>query len=402
MLQLATGISILLKFCFKGFFKRSTLKKEQYRCYFGNKCPLMPENRNRCKACRFSRCLQVGMSIEGVKMGRIPKAEKEKALMDEYENRQKELFLHNNINTCNPQEKFFRNTNVNNFMLKNENNYAYNNYANNLVFSNNNQHQYSNFNYYQPKQQNFYTSSSSSSSSSSSLSSSSNEKNFPKFHSNYNLLPNITTTSNNNSNMMMVIEVNEAHKEHMIPYSTNYYQYHNLPTQGSTISFNNNINSLNFEPQSRIQIENPSLNNNIIKENANKLIISNNNFDEENRLSSMASFIEIDQNNLVDQMHTIYLSHNEKVFHLVQQAQSMGRNSNNMDNVTLQTVWVGLVESIPQVVKSMIVFAKEIPGIKDLKNTGDFAIMINNRLFDYFIVSLFSIYWSSNFLFFFV
>jgi hypothetical protein len=52
---------------------------------------------------------------------------------------------------------------------------------------------------------------------------------------------------------------------------------------------------------------------------------------------------------------------------------------------------MGLVESIPQVVKSMIVFVKEIPGIKELKNTGDFAIMINNRLFDYFIVSISSI-----------
>jgi hypothetical protein len=56
---------------------------------------------------------------------------------------------------------------------------------------------------------------------------------------------------------------------------------------------------------------------------------------------------------------------------------------------------MGLVESIPQVVKSMIVFAKEIPGIKELKNTGDFAIMINNRLFDYFIVSFSSIHHNS-------
>ena len=38
------------------------------------------ETRNRCKACRFQRCLEQGMAMESVKMGRIPKKVKEKAL----------------------------------------------------------------------------------------------------------------------------------------------------------------------------------------------------------------------------------------------------------------------------------------------------------------------------------
>ena len=42
-----------------------TLRKQKYRCFFGSNCPLMPENRNRCKACRFRRCLEAGMSIDG-------------------------------------------------------------------------------------------------------------------------------------------------------------------------------------------------------------------------------------------------------------------------------------------------------------------------------------------------
>nr|ASL70536.1 nuclear receptor [Brachionus calyciflorus] len=77
----ATGVHYGIATCegCKGFFKRSTLKKEKYRCFFGNNCPLTPDNRNRCKACRYRRCCEVGMSIQGVKMGRIPKAEKEKA-----------------------------------------------------------------------------------------------------------------------------------------------------------------------------------------------------------------------------------------------------------------------------------------------------------------------------------
>nr|ASL70580.1 nuclear receptor [Brachionus plicatilis] len=78
----ATGIHYGIASCegCKGFFKRSTLRKEKYRCYFGNSCPMAPDSRNRCKACRYRRCCEVGMSIQGAKMGRIPKAEKEKAL----------------------------------------------------------------------------------------------------------------------------------------------------------------------------------------------------------------------------------------------------------------------------------------------------------------------------------
>ncbi|CAF1006532.1 unnamed protein product [Rotaria magnacalcarata] len=66
----------------KGFFKRSILRKEKYRCYFGDKCIVNSDNRNRCKSCRFQKCLKEGMSVEGVRMGRIPKLIKEKALAE--------------------------------------------------------------------------------------------------------------------------------------------------------------------------------------------------------------------------------------------------------------------------------------------------------------------------------
>ena len=49
----------------KGFFKRSILKKEKYSCFFNNKCEITPQHRNRCKACRFDKCLAEGMSMQG-------------------------------------------------------------------------------------------------------------------------------------------------------------------------------------------------------------------------------------------------------------------------------------------------------------------------------------------------
>lgn len=51
-------------------------------CFFGGRCVVNIETRNRCKACRFRRCIEEGMSMESVKMGRIPKKIKEQALRE--------------------------------------------------------------------------------------------------------------------------------------------------------------------------------------------------------------------------------------------------------------------------------------------------------------------------------
>ena len=52
-------------FCFQGFYKRSTTRAEKYKCFFGGSCKLNPQNRNRCKACRYQICLDMGMSMDG-------------------------------------------------------------------------------------------------------------------------------------------------------------------------------------------------------------------------------------------------------------------------------------------------------------------------------------------------
>ncbi|XP_046543922.1 nuclear hormone receptor family member nhr-8-like [Haliotis rubra] len=78
----ATGVHYGLATCegCKGFFKRSIPKGDKYKCFFGGQCIITPQNRNRCKSCRYRKCLELGMSFEAVKMGRIPKMEKQRAL----------------------------------------------------------------------------------------------------------------------------------------------------------------------------------------------------------------------------------------------------------------------------------------------------------------------------------
>lgn len=50
----------------KGFFKRTVQNKRVYTCVSGTgRCPMTKEQRNRCQYCRFQKCLQQGMVLEG-------------------------------------------------------------------------------------------------------------------------------------------------------------------------------------------------------------------------------------------------------------------------------------------------------------------------------------------------
>ncbi|OQV20670.1 hypothetical protein BV898_05254 [Hypsibius exemplaris] len=54
----------------KAFYKRGLVKSLSYKCYFGKKCFDNLKTSYRCKACRFQKCLQVGMNLRAPKRGR--------------------------------------------------------------------------------------------------------------------------------------------------------------------------------------------------------------------------------------------------------------------------------------------------------------------------------------------
>ena len=64
----ATGIHYGVSTCegCKGFYKRSVLRKRVYKCCHNNKCEITVENRKNCKSCRYSKCLRMGMCLEGI------------------------------------------------------------------------------------------------------------------------------------------------------------------------------------------------------------------------------------------------------------------------------------------------------------------------------------------------
>lgn len=49
----------------KGFFKRTVQNKKHYQCVGERQCHIDKSQRKRCPYCRFQKCLEVGMKLEG-------------------------------------------------------------------------------------------------------------------------------------------------------------------------------------------------------------------------------------------------------------------------------------------------------------------------------------------------
>ncbi|XP_022331995.2 nuclear receptor ROR-beta-like isoform X1 [Crassostrea virginica] len=62
----------------KGFFRRIAKEKgsKPYRCSKSQNCVVTTGTRNLCRACRYQKCLDIGMSIEASRIGRQPNSVK--------------------------------------------------------------------------------------------------------------------------------------------------------------------------------------------------------------------------------------------------------------------------------------------------------------------------------------
>jgi hypothetical protein len=55
----------------KGFFKRTVQNDKKFTCHSGEgECNITSFNRKRCPACRYSKCIKAGMSIDAIRKDR--------------------------------------------------------------------------------------------------------------------------------------------------------------------------------------------------------------------------------------------------------------------------------------------------------------------------------------------
>jgi len=55
----------------KAFFKRTIQGNIEYTCPASNDCEINKRRRKACQACRFQKCLRMGMLKEGVRLDRV-------------------------------------------------------------------------------------------------------------------------------------------------------------------------------------------------------------------------------------------------------------------------------------------------------------------------------------------
>ncbi|KAI6178786.1 putative nuclear hormone receptor HR3 [Aphelenchoides besseyi] len=72
----------------KGFFRRSQ-SGVSYKCPRQSNCTIDRANRNRCQFCRLQKCLELGMSRDAVKFGRMSKKQREKVEEEVRQHRQR-------------------------------------------------------------------------------------------------------------------------------------------------------------------------------------------------------------------------------------------------------------------------------------------------------------------------
>jgi len=50
----------------KGFFRRSVKNSRRFACAYRNECEITPNNRRKCQACRYNKCVKIGMKSDCV------------------------------------------------------------------------------------------------------------------------------------------------------------------------------------------------------------------------------------------------------------------------------------------------------------------------------------------------
>lgn len=64
-MDLSLSLHVILSCRCKGFFKRTVQNRRVYTCVADGTCEITKAQRNRCQYCRFKKCIEQGMVLQG-------------------------------------------------------------------------------------------------------------------------------------------------------------------------------------------------------------------------------------------------------------------------------------------------------------------------------------------------
>ncbi|CAF2774678.1 unnamed protein product [Rotaria sp. Silwood2] len=409
--DIATGVHYGVITCegCKGFFKRSITQGLPYRCFFGDKCIINIETRNRCKACRFKRCLKQGMAMESVKMGRIPKKIKEKALKDYYKQQEKKSQYDQQPLEDNQDTGIYYDDYLNGFEMDNYN-------LSNL------------------QRDSISSVSSTSSSSTSSM--------------------NIRQSMDSNQEIVSVPQ--ETLKNAEQHFCTDDLIESTIAASNIQVNdFNDNLSSLRlpnifYESYSSSETSSNALSKNSISSNTKTNL--NNNGDNDHSLENLKNndtmtvskyISKLNENTLIDDMFScelrysknvlqtmkylasklcqpfliyeldfevttffryirwkmlnFYLKHTKKLRMIVERMFgiiNLGITDYPGVNATLEQMWMGVQATIPEDITKLVDFAKDVPGLNEL-NVNDLTRILNNRAFEFWAIMHYPLFYKN-------
>lgn len=386
----ATGVHYGISTCegCKGFFKRNIQRNVYYQCFFGRNCILTPRTRNRCKACRFKRCLDAGMSFEGIKMGRIPKELKKKATLtkqDRSDNNSKSTIrqVPSSVSSFNEDQKKSENS-----PSSDNQSISDSNHSNSVVVQQSDQ-----------QQTNPLTSTTYDQGTISHLSNTLEPSQQPTTTRTTMDLSEYNTTMVTTKPSIKFISAQDLSEKSLEQFlnSIKFANNSTIPSTGETTQVNlNNKNRVDFQDmhqQSMLSISNIM--------SMNKLCSSSSMVINSNFLNMYMNRTTVDPSSqqicsvLNDKIYQLYNEHIkesdvifEKLLECLRNMKEQGDDyiedsDLKLFNGTSDTIWNGLIESLPEYVQSTFYFCKEMPGINELPH-HEFSTVINNKLFELF------------------
>ena len=361
---------------------------------------MTPKTRNRCKKCRFKKCLSAGMSVNGIKMGRIPKLVKFKAIQS-LKTSSLDDILTNSVEAI----KTLCESNIN---CENDSNHAnFNGYdESNGFYAHNNNENSNSVGDYSFNSRHFSSNDYNNNRNSSSDSSSDFNKSIPRPNNSIQNSSNGFGLARRSNDSKLKVGINktitfpiDCMTEFLNKLDANNVHLYEETYKDNLINenlFNTHTKSITNGSHHNNSIELFSFLNLLNTQNPlHSLSLTPKTFYFDLFLNSKLYDLSDNTHHIIcsilnDKIYQLFLEHTKFVnaqYEMIKKPASLNQDVfPNSKDFNLKQIWEIVRATLDDFVKTVISFVKEVPGLNEL-NEHDFEIVLNRGLNDFFLIT---------------